>query len=255
MYQSKAVSAELVFPNEMQAGSKGMGVQRVQELLTLQGFATVIDGKFGPATLRALTKFQQKLGLPAGPVDLQTWSALVKPMHELMSYKPRAVLLGEAVMEVAQAHLAAHPVEAGGDNRGPWVRMYMNGVDGPSQKWCAGFICFVIARACKAIGQDLPFKRTFSCDTLAVRAEASSRLVGCEAIAKGAKSWTDLSPVCLFVERKSEGDWKHTGFAFRGKDDTFETIEGNTNNEGSNNGYEVCSRVRSTENKDFVVIA
>jgi len=38
------------------------------------------------------------------------------------------------------------------------------------------------------------------------------------------------------------------------EDDAFETIEGNTNDEGSPNGYEVCRRIRGYRKKDFIRI-
>jgi hypothetical protein len=34
---------------------------------------------------------------------------------------------------------------------------------------------------------------------------------------------------------------------------TFETIEGNTNDSGDREGFEVCARVRGYDSKDFVV--
>jgi hypothetical protein len=34
----------------------------------------------------------------------------------------------------------------------------------------------------------------------------------------------------------------------------FETIEGNTNDDGSREGYEVCRRFRSYQKTDFILI-
>ncbi len=36
--------------------------------------------------------------------------------------------------------------------------------------------------------------------------------------------------------------------------DVFHTIEGNTNDDGSRNGYEVCARRRGYGKKDFVLL-
>jgi hypothetical protein len=36
--------------------------------------------------------------------------------------------------------------------------------------------------------------------------------------------------------------------------DTFRTIEGNTNDAGDREGYEVCARTRGYDKKDFVLI-
>ena len=61
--------------------------------------------------------------------------------------------------------------------------------------------------------------------------------------------------VFIFLNRKSSSDWIHTGLGFDMKDGVFQTIEGNTNNDGSRNGYEVCQRTRTVKGKDFVVLS
>jgi hypothetical protein len=38
------------------------------------------------------------------------------------------------------------------------------------------------------------------------------------------------------------------------REEVFETIEGNTNDEGSREGYEVCHRVRGYGSKDFILV-
>jgi hypothetical protein len=40
----------------------------------------------------------------------------------------------------------------------------------------------------------------------------------------------------------------------RAEDEVFHTIEGNTNHEGSYEGYEVCKRIRGYKDKDFILI-
>ena len=63
------------------------------------------------------------------------------------------------------------PSDVGGENRGPWVRLYMDGRDGKEWLWCAGFVCFILRQACAALDQPLPFPGTVSCDVLAVPGE------------------------------------------------------------------------------------
>jgi hypothetical protein len=36
--------------------------------------------------------------------------------------------------------------------------------------------------------------------------------------------------------------------------DTFKSIEGNTNDEGSSEGFEVCARVHAYRGLDFIII-
>jgi len=42
------------------------------------------------------------------------------------------------------------------------------------------------------------------------------------------------------------------GFATKFDDEVFDTIEGNTNDEGHREGYEACQRVRAYKKKDFL---
>ncbi|HEX9970753.1 MAG TPA: hypothetical protein VGD14_01670 [bacterium] len=57
----------------------------------------------------------------------------------------------------------------------------------------------------------------------------------------------------MFVVRRTATDWTHIGFSFDWQDHTFSTIEGNTNDEGASNGYELCKRSRSIKDKDYIV--
>ena len=47
--------------------------------------------------------------------------------------------------------------------------------------------------------------------------------------------------------------YAHTGIVVQAGPDTFKTIEGNTNDDGSAEGYEVCARVRGYTGIDFIV--
>ena len=52
--------------------------------------------------------------------------------------------------------------------------------------------------------------------------------------------------------KKNAKDWIHTGIVTRVDTETFGTIEGNTDHDGSNNGYEATTRTRSWGRKDFI---
>lgn len=56
----------------------------------------------------------------------------------------------------------------GGQNRGPWVRLYMKGHEGPDLPWCAGFVSFVTSQAAQAFDTRLEIPYTVSCDVIAV---------------------------------------------------------------------------------------
>jgi hypothetical protein len=63
-----------------------------------------------------------------------------------------------------------------------------------------------------------------------------------------------ITPGSLFLVQRTATDWEHTGIVVSAEADVFHTIEGNTNDEGSREGYEVCKRIRGYEKKDFIVI-
>jgi hypothetical protein len=64
-----------------------------------------------------------------------------------------------------------------------------------------------------------------------------------------------IPPGSIFLARATPSDWTHTGIVVESASESFETIEGNTNDDGCREGYEVCQRTRGYGSKDFVVFA
>lgn len=240
------------FPGSIAQGARGRTARQVQEWLCLHGRNVVIDGDFGPATKAAVQAFQAGSGLTAsGTVNQSTWGALVQPMTDAVAeLEPGSRGLGALAVAYAKQHLAQHPREVGGQNRGPWVRLYMKGNDGAEWAWCAGFVCYVLRQAASTLGSPMPLAYTFSCDSLAAEAKQGGIFLD------GKKNVTpeQLAPGSLFLLRRSPLDWTHTGMVIAAAAETFDTIEGNTNDSGEREGYEVCKRVRGYEDKDFAVI-
>ena len=120
----------------------------------------------------------------------------------------------------------------------------MNGKDGEDLLWCMGFVQTIFDQAASSLNKNFTdlMPLTFSCDT-----------VGNTAIAKGlltrfAKVRNDPSvvkPGDIFLLQEEELDWIHTGIIVSVSGDVFETMEGNTNNDGSRNGTRACKRVRN----------
>jgi hypothetical protein len=253
-----SVREELDFPGEIAEGATGRTARQVQEWVTIHGFGTAIDEEFGPATAGALKRFQDKRGLPvSGKVDQQTWEMLVAPMKRAFSALSPASDFSKTVLKVAQQHLAEHPIELGGANCGPWVRAYMSGNQGRSWPWCAGFVTFVMKQAAQIHQRSTPIQGSFSCDVLASQAKNNKLFVSQKDLDNRATAWnsSELNTCCIFLVRSSDTDWTHTGFAFNYQPNgTFETIEGNTNDEGHREGYEVCKRDRGRNKKDFILL-
>jgi hypothetical protein len=240
------------FTTTLSQGMRGKRVREIQEWLCLHGYHLVVDGDFGPATRRAVAEFQEQNDLPVGgKVTRATFAELLRPMTRATSaIDPGNRSLGRLVVAYAKQHLAEHPREVGGQNRGPWVRLYMNGKEGEQWPWCAGFVSYVLRQACSTAGASRPVSASFSCDVLAM----SARENGCFLAESAVGSRDRIPPGSIFLNRRTSTDWVHTGFVTGVESDVFHTIEGNTNDEGSREGYEVCARFRGYAKKDFVAI-
>ncbi|WP_223671179.1 peptidoglycan-binding domain-containing protein [Kangiella shandongensis] len=231
-------------------GSRGNAVKRVQEWLCYHNLQVVIDGIFGFVTQDAVMNFQFFNGLePNGVVDTQTYQALVKPMTAVLKNPiNHSMPFNEAVAEFARLHLSVHPREFGGDNRGPWVRLYLDGHDGDKFYWCAGFVRFCMRQAAEALNISMPMKTSGSCDYMAAQGENEGFFVS-----EGDVTHRDIPTGSMFLVRKTDNDWTHVGLVIKAEESVFRTIEGNTNDDGSSNGYEVCERSRGYSDKDFII--
>ena len=243
---------DMVLDKNYARGSNGGKARLIQEWLCLHGFNIATDGNFGPATDYAVREFQKKAGLAvSGVVDQATFTGLIQPMaNALKPISGAAINIGQLVVKYAEQHLAQHPREIGGQNKGPWVRLYMDGNEGPSWPWCAGFASFVLKQACWGQNASLPVKPSYSCDILAADAMQKGRFLT-EATIVDRKQ---ITPGSFFLVRRTPDDWEHTGIVLFADNDIFHTIEGNTNDEGSREGYEVCRRTRGYEKKDFIIV-
>jgi hypothetical protein len=241
---------EVTVTNPLGKDSRAAQVRLVQELLCLHNCKVAIDGEFGDATEAAVRAFQAASDMPAtGRVNQATLTGLVQPLLRAIAHDPDpAPGLAAQAVRVAKRHLAEHPIEIGGQNRGPWVRLYMGGNQGESWAWCAGFVSYVIGQACRDLGAARPVASTFSCDLLALDGQRKGLFVAAAPAARPQPGW-------IFLRKRTVGDWDHTGLVAGTEATTFITIEGNTNDEGSREGYEVCSRARPHGKYDFIRIA
>jgi len=251
-------------PRQIARGRTGKRVRQVQEWLRYHNCRTSIDGDFGPATAACVRDFQTKKRLRvSGVVDNKTWNALVEPMR-LTLQPPRNIERlspPQAIRRVAKQHLKQHPIEIGGENRGPWVRLYCQGNDGRAWAWCAGFTSLIMLQAYFYLGRKAPLRGSVSCDSLAAQAKDAGLFVSERDITSGRVDWRDFQGCCLFLKRRTATDWVHAGYALDAsgpiKETVFNTIEGNTNDEGSRDGFEACERTRGVvgSHYDFVALA
>ena len=180
-----------------------------------------------------------------------TFALLAKPMTDAL--KPIWMLgsaLGARIAAYAGQHLAQHPRELGGQNLGPWVRLYMKGNEGPDWPWCAGFACLMLEQACSIPDTTAPIASSYSSSELATRAREREMLV------KGSNpaDKSRVGPGSFFLVPRDKTSYQHVGIVDSLDGDVFRTIEGNSNTAGSSNGYEVCQNTRTFKSYDFIAL-
>lgn len=148
--------------------------QLCKDLKTLGYYSGPLTSTFDNDVLKAVKAFQMQnadaVGRPlavdgiVGPVT--AWAI----QHELGNAQPAIVITppglgipasggsatGRGALQAALAEMAAGHGEVGGNNMGPHVKKYLNGLVTTPNDWCAGFVswCF------KNSGQPMPFNYT-----------------------------------------------------------------------------------------------
>ncbi|TMI64904.1 MAG: peptidoglycan-binding protein [Bacteroidetes bacterium] len=237
------------------ANSNKKDVMKIQSWLALfamsnpnAGTTTDVDGDFGQATEKSVMNYQKAKGLTQnGVVDKPTFDLLSEPMKNAFEGNINGASLRQLVVNTAINHLKNHPFELnvkGQSNMGPWVRAYMEGHEGTSWFWCMGFVQGIIDQAASL--QEKNFKTlmplTFSCDTVGTIGLQKGLLSRFTAVRNNPSL---VKPGDIFLLQKTPNDWIHTGIIISIGNGVFETIEGNTNDGGSNNGNAVLKRVRN----------
>lgn len=128
-----------------------------------------------------------------------------------------------------------------GSNAGVDVEKYLKSVGlGKGYSWCMAFVYWNVLQACGKLAISNPLLKTGG--VLAQYNYPKS------------KRFTAPKPGDIFIMDYGKGTG-HTGIVEYVLNDTIHTIEGNTNDEGSREGYEVCRRVRKISScKGFIRI-
>lgn len=229
--------------------------------------AAGIDGDFGNLTATACRNFAFDSNMvPYKGVDEAFWFKLTSPMLAATSFRPKARAFGAAMVETAQAYLLQEPKEArllrngllfGADNSGPWVDLFNHGA---MDAWCLGAVDTIIDQVARALPAPPPLSTVLD----SVRCLWVPRMVD-EARARGlylgghAATPAAIKPGSVFFVRNSPGaaiSHFHTGIVEAVKSNgRIVTIEGNTNNDGSSNGWLFIRRERDITPNDYAVIA
>lgn len=258
---------ELKFNGPLMRGNKGKDVEKVQEWLNLWkwllsdwNYQLLRDGYFGPDTEGTLKEWQKRMGCTdnLGRLDESTWQALTKPMYTAFLVTDEDFNnVRDLILEYLDQHLSSCPKELGA-NEGPWVRAYMGGHNGKKWAWCMGFVQTITDQAYSTLGRKFTdiMPKTYGCDELGEHGLKSGALIRNADLRKASNMEELVKPGDIFLKVKTPHDWVHTGIITKVDGTAIHTVEGNTNDEGSREGYEVCRRVRDigSSNIDIFVI-
>ena len=136
--------------------------------------------------------------------------------------------LSERTLQIAETQLGLEEIPRG-SNWGENVKKYLAsvGIDFPAS-WCGGFIYWCVNGAAKELGLKNPLVKTGGV----------------------LRQWNEVSPKMkqskplrgdIFIMDFGSGHG-HTGFVTEVVGDRIMTIEGNSNDDGSREGYEVCRK-------------
>lgn len=241
---------ELIINGLLKPGSKGNDVKKVQEWLNLYryispkwNYIVTIDGDFGLQTSYAIKDFQRINNLETdGIVGMKTFSILSQPLKSAFKIIIPSNIRN-LIIYYSNRHLINRPRELK-NNTGPWVRAYMDGNEGKQWAWCMGFVQTILDQAFSTLNQKFTsfLPHTFSCDVVGEYGLKNNCLIRNSEISDALEI---IKPGDLFLISKSTHDWVHTGIITDIKDDWIYTVEGNTNDEGVREGFEVCRRMRN----------
>lgn len=255
---------EISLKEALKLGSTGNAVKKVQEWLNLWRYVdpkwkhiVAVDGDYGAQTQKIVSIFQKDMGLKDdGVVGPLTYKKLTEPMRNAFSRIESTSNLRELIVGYAEQHLRSQPKELYNSNKGPWVRAYMDGHEGKEWAWCMGFVQTVLDQAFFTVGQSFlsVMPKTYSCDVVGEHGKATNRLIRNGDFRNRPNA---VAPGDVFLVVRTPSDWTHTGIVTAIDDTWLYTIEGNTNDEGSREGFEVCRRMRDykKQNLDIFKVA
>jgi Putative peptidoglycan binding domain len=229
--------------NELRQGARSPEVRRLQQLLNslrILRRPLVADGNFGGLTHNAVVAFQQQAkDLTAnGVVDDKTWKALESDPRASFSYDYR-VGPQEALADIAAAYLGA--TEAPGNRMGSDARMreifeadnLAPGGVTDGYAWCCAFVSLCLQRL---LAQSPMFPAVQAPRVASVTLFRTGWAVqqNCLVAPPGGAFLAHKGDIAVYT-------FSHIGIVERGGTGVIQTIEGNTNEQGSREGT-TCRR-------------
>ncbi|MGF6926081.1 hypothetical protein QFZ48_001581 [Chitinophaga sp. W2I13] len=246
------------YPNKViKAGeTNSQIVKAIQQRLIELGIGTLQGtGTFGPKTVSAVKQFQalhrDRFGNPLivdGEVGAITWEVLFDDGVPEETNAPNT-LLAKAI-EVAESQIGVMEVPPG-SNRGPQVEAYLASTNTPpGNYWCAAFVYWCFKKAAADLGIANPVVKTAGCLDHWNKTKALKITT-----AKAINNPSLIVPGSIFIKSHG-GGFGHTGIVTAVNGGFIETIEGNSNPNGSSNGigvFRIKFRKINSIEKGFII--
>jgi len=189
------------FDNEVYKSVRAFQMQNVD----VAGRPLVVDGKVGPVT--------------RGALDISRGRASVPLIQSPQIDAPvLAQSTASAALAVAVAKLNLGHGEEGGNNRGPHVRKYLNGMANEGSDWCAGFVSWCYRQS----AHPMPFN--YGVGARNILSQMRKRGYGVKPTENDPPRPGDV----IVWWRVAPSDWRgHIGFVYAYRDGILTTIEGN----------------------------
>lgn len=237
----QATQPGLKTPREViKKGQSGALVNELQAMLNELDYVVPVNGIFDAKTDQAvkafqsahLDKHQQPLTVD-GVVGQLTWWALENPRPKVVSgaieYDKLPPVehgespLGRAALRVATQELKAGAGEVGGNNKGPWVRKYLEPAGLPDgHPWCAAFVSWCFLQAVGGDRRDMPFNYSAGARNIFNQLKSKGWIFTSES----EKQPKPGDIVCWWRTSLASGNG-HIGIVHHCKDGFLYTIEGN----------------------------
>lgn len=195
---------------------------------------------FGPKTIKAVQAFQKEADLKdqSGIVGPETLGAIfpdhveeaATDVHRINEWTSDKITLAARALDICKHQVGVKEVP---DNAGPAIAEFLGTVGlGTGYSWCMAFMYWSFQRAAKELGVNNPLVKTGGCMDQWNSIDEKYHV-------KGAPQPGDIFILNL------GGGHGHTGIVSQvNEDGTVDTVEGNTNDDGSANGDGVYNRQR-----------
>ena len=223
-------------------------VKAIQKQLNVKGCGPIdVDGDYGSNTYSAVKLFQTRNSdseenpLEAdGKVGAITWATLFGGNDAPPVTASAKGLLTKAIeIAVSQIGVKEQPPFS---NRGPEVDEYLRraGLNpvGQHYSWCMAFVYWCFDEAARSLGRNNPLVKTAGCLN-----HWNSATCPKVKMADAVNNPALVKPGHIFIIDHGHGNG-HTGIVESVNGGMINSIEGNTNNDGSANGYGVLRLTR-----------